>query len=114
MWVISAVDLVAGSAGVTSGQGVTQHGQLRGCRGHGLVEAAGLGGVQGRRVGEHDAPIGAEDAAAVLQRGHAGEPVGVHDVSVGSRAGQQVRAVRRWDRPDEPQPGRGQVREVGR
>ena len=90
-------DLVAGPVGVAPSQGVGQRGELRDRLGQGLVEAAGLGGVQGGGMGEHYATVGAEDLAAVLQGGQPGEPVGVHQVPVGGGSGQQVRAVRGWD-----------------
>ncbi len=97
---VGASRVVAGPAGVAPGQ----RGQFRGRLGQGLVEATGLGGVQGHRVGEHDAPGNAEDLAAAVERGQPGNPVGVHEMAVGGGSGQQARAASRWDRPDETQP----------
>ena len=90
-------DLVAGSAGVAAGQGVGQHGQLRGWPWPGSGRSRGSGRCAGSAEWVSTTRRRRRDAATVLQRGHAGEPVGrPRRWSVGGRAGQQVRAVRRW------------------
>jgi len=56
-----------------------EFGELAGGLGDGLVEAAGLPGVQGRRVGEDDPSLGAERRDPGLVPGQPGEPRGVDD-----------------------------------
>jgi len=64
-------------------------------------------------VGQDGAALVAVDLTPGLQRGQGAEPAGIDDAPVGGGPGEQVGAVRRWDRADELQPGPLQVGEVG-
>jgi hypothetical protein len=64
-------------------------------------------------VGEDDPAVLAEHAAAGVDAGEAGVAVRVDRLPVGGGQGEQVRAVRRWDRADEVQAARVEEGEVG-
>ena len=59
----------------------------------GAVEAAGLGGVQFRGVGQDGAPLGPVGLAAGVERGQGAEPLLVNHGCGGGGQGGQVRAV---------------------
>jgi hypothetical protein len=104
-------DLLVAAPGVPAGQGVGQLGQRPSGLGQGLLEAAGLRGVQGRGVREQDASVDAEHDPPGVVRGQLAEPVRVDHGAPPGRQGEQVRMLGRGQRADEVQPGLGQVSE---
>ncbi len=110
---IAACTLVLAAAGPAAGQGRGELTELPGGLGQGLIEPAGLLGVQVRRVCQHRPPGTAECRHGGVDRGQAGEPVRINDGVVGGGQGEQVGVVRGRQGPDEVQILLGQVGEVG-
>jgi hypothetical protein len=99
------LDRGAGAAGLAAGQLVGQGGQPLLRLGEGLVEAAGLGGVQGLGVGQHRAAGHPQRGHRSIDVGQAGEAVRVHGAVAGTGNGQQAGVIAGRQRPDEPDPG---------
>jgi hypothetical protein len=95
----------AGPAGLAAGQFVGQHAQALPGLGQGLVEAAGLPGVQAGGVGQDRAAGHPERGDGGVHIAQTGEPVGVHGAVVGAADGEQVGVVAGWQGSDEPDLG---------
>jgi hypothetical protein len=78
----------------TAGQTRLQLGQAAAGLGQGLVQAAGLLGVQVRRMGEHRAAGHAERGDGGVDETQPGVAVGVHGPVVAGRDRQQPRVIR--------------------
>ena len=97
------LDLVLGFAGLAPAQAGGQLGELAAGLGQGLVEAPGLLVVQVLGVGDHDAPLGAEDHLAGLKGAQARKAPVVDGPVAALGHGQQVGMVRGRQRADEVQ-----------
>ena len=100
---ISASTLSLGLRALPRARRACELGQLAAGLGQGLVEAGGLLVVQVLRVGDDDAPLGAEDDLGGLEGGEAGEAALVDGPVAALGDGEQVGVVRRWQRADEVQ-----------
>ena len=107
------LDLAAGAAGLAAGQPGGQARQLPVGLGQGLVEAAGLAGVEGGRVGEDHLVGRAERGSGGFGRGQPAESVRVHQLVAARGDGQQIRVLGGRQRGDVAQPEPGQVVLVG-
>ena len=113
MAAISASTWAAGAAGLAAGQPGGQSRQLPLGLGQGLVEAAGLAGVEGGRVGQDHPAGGAERLGGGLDRGQSPEPVWIHEPVAALGNGQQLGVLGGWQRGDVVQPEPSEVVLVG-